>query len=233
MRTVRSNKTDWILQSNHENLKVYLHQQSLASIDTSESLETITLAYEIALTYVAPSAFEESVTVLVVKDADHMHQLIKKKSSGMAFPRQHLVVEVVGVIQTSHELFHLLSENFWGKSAAWIEEGMAIHCDNQWWGHNLHDLAAYLKQQNRLYPLETLMDNTSFHSANSLYSYPQAGSFVKYLSENFGKDAMFTLWQTKNFQETFGNSASYVYHDWLRSLDSLSVVQIDYPIQDL
>lgn len=102
----------------------------------------------------------------------------------------------------AHETMHVLAARLWGKPrGTWITEGLAVYSDDGWHGKPLHVSARALLDRHELVSLWDLVQKKGF-LGNDEVTYPQVGSFVKFVYETHGRDAVTHLWRTKpNKQE--------------------------------
>jgi len=152
-------------------------QLTLYYIDNSEVAKNVTSIFsktELAITKAKQYLGEEynrPIHVVTIDDRNKIKKLIGRKTSGTAFPGSDSVVEVARVAGECHEKFHVLSVNVWGMPKHWINEGMAVACDNNWWGNDLHELANYLLQNDKITPLKKLTKNNwSFRTKDSRFT---------------------------------------------------------------
>ncbi len=125
---------------------------------------------------------------------------------------------------------HVMAGNAWkGKPKFWINEGFAVYSDEMWYGFPLHDLNKYLLLEKKLIPLGELIENFRYYS--DMVSYPQAGSFVKYLYEQYGVDKIKDLWKSgaaKNFKRVLGKDIAALEKDWHGKLMEADATKIKY-----
>jgi hypothetical protein len=101
----------------------------------------------------------------------------------------------------NHEVVHLYT-SAWGSPGALVNEGMAVAFQidprrdliPRWSGTPLHDLARQFRQQSRLVPLAALAQTDSFRSHDANVTYPESGSFMRWLIDTYGLDRVRTLY---------------------------------------
>jgi hypothetical protein len=87
-----------------------------------------------------------------------------------------------------HELGHFYTHRLWGTPfAAWVSEGAAVFAVGGCTGLSLHNWAASLAASGMLPPLADLEKNFDYARAAP---HLEAGSFMLYLSEEFGIDSV-------------------------------------------
>jgi hypothetical protein len=145
--------------------------------------------------------------------------------------RQHMG-EVIGVSNTNgyadaaafaihtiwptdnHEVVHLYS-SAWGSPVALFSEGFAVAFSVNpprgefvpiWHSQSVHTLARTFRSNGTLIPLSRLLETNGFRTFDPNITYPQSGSFVRYLVDRFGLNPI---------RQIFGS---------LRPTDSASVV---------
>jgi hypothetical protein len=101
----------------------------------------------------------------------------------------------------NHEVVHLFTST-WGDPVALVNEGVAVafqidpsrDLTPRWSGSALHDLARQFRQQGRLVPLARLAETASFRAEDSNVTYPEAGSFMRWLIDEYGLDRVRALY---------------------------------------
>ena len=123
-----------------------------------------------------------------------------------------------------HELAHLITWRNWGEPHAyWISEGAAVYGARFCEGHDLHEWAAALAQENRLVALTALETDFDFASAPA---HLQAGSFVQYVDQKLSDEALHALWRegVAGVSRVSGRSVADLEQDWLAEIGRLTVV---------
>ncbi|KML31371.1 hypothetical protein [Priestia aryabhattai] len=166
-----------------------------------------------------------------------------------------------------HELTHTLlgfgnqkANEFNIENGYFSQEGMAVYLQEKLDPQKkvfptnslkLDSIVKYLNENNRIIPLENLASNTLgqtyFNSSdkeisNKLLweSYIEAGSFVKYLIDNYGINKFLKVYNSHNFKgsvkKVYGEELKDLEKEWLinidtkaKSLDMNERVQILYP----
>ena len=139
----------------------------------------------------------------------------------------------------NHETVHIYS-NPWGMPVALFSEGLAVaHQMNpaandfvaKWSGTPIHDLARRFKAQGTIVPIASLAETASFRVPDPNTTYPESGSFVRFLIDTEGIGRMRQLFGTMTttaslstvrsaFAAVYGYSLEEAEAKWLRSLDS-------------
>lgn len=176
---------------------------------------------------------DQEIHVFIVDSRQRMKELIGWETNGTAFPSSYVMIMIVTDSWSSigsHELFHVLVYHHWGKGRRWLNEGLAVFSDDKWHGHDLHSLANLLHENNRLVSINTLISN--FNSVNDMISYPQAGSFAKFLFETYGRDAVKNIWINgdKVLEDVADLSLIEIEQKWHNHIQDFDYKGIDYTL---
>jgi hypothetical protein len=95
----------------------------------------------------------------------------------------------------NHEVVHLFTSD-WGDPVALVNEGLAVafqidparDLTPRWSGTPLHDLMRSFRQQNRAVPLARLVETASWRAEDPNVTYPESGSFMRWLIDTYGLD---------------------------------------------
>jgi hypothetical protein len=141
----------------------------------------------------------------------------------------------------NHEVVHVYSALI-GTPTNFFNEGLAVSFQTdpaagdltpRWNGIALHVLAAQLRREGRLIPLDSLLETSDFRGSDSSVTYPEAGSFVLYLSEVQGLDAVLGLFRSApgptqsasdtraDFRAALGRPLTDAEQEWLAFLERL------------
>jgi hypothetical protein len=164
-----------------------------------------------------------------------MKQLVGAEVNGLAVHASDAIFMVYSPTVdavTPHELFHLYARKVWGTpKLELINEGMAVYSGGRWHQQPLHQLAAYLKVNRKLIPIDELFEDFSKHE--DLVSYPQAGSFMTFLNDKYGTQTIKAVWNRDSpaaFRRAFKKSLSDLEKEWLLMLDSQDHSAIKYEV---
>ena len=174
-------------------------------------------ARERALRLLELPTYDSLIHVFMVGSRDRMQQLTGRVTNGIAFHNSRVVVLVSTpdwAASSAHEVFHVIAMSSWGVGPVWLNEGMAALADDQWRGSDLHTAARALLERNALVPLDRLSHD--FRAIDELVSYPQAGSFAKYLHARYGVAAIRALWSedAAEFIRIAGKSLPGAEREW-------------------
>jgi hypothetical protein len=139
----------------------------------------------------------QRVGVFIVDSRARMKDLAGAESNGFAANGIQAVVynDTISAIG-AHETCHLLAAAAWGRpSAQWITEGLAVYSDDEWWGLPLHSVARGLMDHKDLVPMKDLTRKGRINKYPDWQTYPELGSFVKFIYETQGRDAIVEMWR--------------------------------------
>ena len=137
----------------------------------------------------------------------------------------------------NHEVVHLFTST-WGSPGALINEGMAVAFQvdpgrdliARWSGTPLHDLTRQFRQQGRFVPLASLTESASWRSQDPNVAYPESGSFMRWLIDEYGLDRIRALYARTTgsneaaagvraaFQAVYGQSLDELEQAWVAFL---------------
>lgn len=138
----------------------------------------------------------------------------------------------------NHEVVHLYS-SAWGSPVALFGEGFAVaHQVNpmkgdfvaKWSGTPVHDLARQFRLEGRLLRLDQIAHSSGFRQFDDGVTYPEAGSFVRYLIDTRGLERMKAIFSRvragdsadrvrQHVQAVYGASLADLEAEWLAFLD--------------
>lgn len=134
-----------------------------------------------------------------------------------------------------HEECHLLAQHMWGETRErWLNEGLAVYSDNEWQGHPLHAIAKQLHSRRELIPIELLVTkNWNRNHYSDMVTYPEAGSFTKFLYERYGVNSVKAVWQqgAKRIPDIYGKSLLELEREWLSTIDATDSGSFGYAIR--
>ena len=140
----------------------------------------------------------------------------------------------------SHEVIHLYASTF-GRATSLLNEGLAVayqvdpirgDMTPRWNNRHVHDVSANWRKQGRLFALERLLTIDQFRAVDSQVSYPEAGSFVRYLLDAHGgvppMKALFSRSTThdppdttrRNIEAVYGKTLDVLETGWHALLDA-------------
>jgi hypothetical protein len=139
----------------------------------------------------------------------------------------------------NHEVVHLYSSLFGRPVARW-NEGLAVAFQTnppsgdfvpRWSGTPVHDLARQFRQSGRLIAIADLLATNDFRRFDPNVTYPEAGSFVRFVLDTYGLETLKRLFGLGNasnspdvvrqqFQTVYGRPIADVEIDWWAMLDT-------------
>ena len=135
----------------------------------------------------------------------------------------------------NHEFTHLYTSLI-GRPPKFFNEGIAVAFQTDPYnndyesreksGERVHDLVKRYKDSGVLYPSEDILDTSGWDAADPTITYPQSGSFVRYLIDTYGIDLMKIIFTSisrdasqaeikATFQSIYGISITDAEQDWL------------------
>lgn len=173
----------------------------------------------------------ERCTFAIVGSRRRMKDLLGVAPQAIANPDQRLVVGEPAALEVAHELAHVVSIRALGRSETWLQEGLAVAVDDRWFDQDLHALAQHLQTRGVLPPIHALARD--FSAQDTLITYPQAGSFVKFLKETYGTAAFKAFWRSGHAgaAKTYGKELDQLEQEWLRFISKVPDGSIRYQIR--
>lgn len=135
----------------------------------------------------------------------------------------------------NHEVVHLYSLE-WGSPVALFSEGFAVaHSTNpatgdlraKWNGTPVHDAARQLRAAGRLVTITELATTASFRRFDPNVTYPEAGSFVRFLIDREGLDRMKAIFGQLGANDSLDRVRAVVLTVYGRSLQDLETLWLD------
>jgi hypothetical protein len=160
----------------------------------------------------------------IVDSRARMKQLCGHESNGLGVGKVFLFVYGDSIKALgAHEPTHLLSQFVWGTpNRVWLTEGLAVYADDEWQGRSLHGICRQLDIDQKLMPISALFDDRRFRQSSEMVTYPEAGSFIKFLYERYGVEAVRSLWMNgaESIPRVFGKSLAQLESEWLALINS-------------
>ena len=221
---------------NTTHCRIYFQQDTYAA----QHLESVKAECELGITkslkFLGEDAYTRGVRVFVVETRDELVPFIGARYKAYALMGDDAIVMAhnAGVrMYAVHEIFHVVSEQVWGEPVPWLREGAAVYADGVCLDleQPFHAVAAYLKANDMLFTMRSLA--TDFNAAfaeSDLRAYLQSASFVQYLYENYGRDAVEKHWRSRAVDTTdaFGKNLEALEGEWLEFLDGVDHSHIDW-----
>jgi len=229
---------------NHKNMKwqtettshckLYFEAETYAHKNLSVLKNGVEKSYSHILSLLGENAYNDTIHIFIVDSRKTMKDLLGWETNGSAFPKHNVACYVyskaIKAATSHHEITHIISINVWGDSQTWIKEGLAVYSDDGWHGYSLHGLCKYLMEKHTLVPLKSLI--TKFNSYNDLITYPQAGSFVKFLYENYSSEIVKGVWKKgwHSIPAITGKDLDMLEQEWHTILNEIEFTNIDYEL---
>lgn len=171
------------------------------------------------------------------KDYDQMRRIWG--TSGVAWADTGTLSIHHYALWDNHECVHLLTYLI-GRPPDFFNEGIAVGLstdpyngdfEGKWWGVSVHYWGKRFKDEGTLIPLNDLLESNDFWRYEPGITYPESGSFVRFLIDTYGMDKMKSIFQVGNsgdskegikqkFQSIYGFSIDQAETEWLLFLDN-------------
>lgn len=139
---------------------------------------------------------EEPVHVFLLDSRAEMKRLIGWGGNAIAGASLGFLLTIIPDSWSGigpHEPVHIAQARHFGRASGYggfaLSEGIAVHAARTWRGYDLHALTRHLRGIGHGLSLEELM--TYQGGRSSLVTYPQAGSFARYVHERFGSAGLY------------------------------------------
>ncbi len=219
---------------------IYADRGGVSADSVDRIAQQVVISKSQVLLYMSLQEYPPTVAVFAVDTRQRMQDLIGRRTNATGFFDSNVLCLVwprSGGDGLTHELTHVVAMNVWGVPQRWINEGVAVDATGDWIGRDLHNISESLRKQGELPTLRKLI--RQFDSVPSARSYPAVGSFVRFVRETYGIDAVRQIWDGgyRAIPEATGFSEMQVETQWLAMLhesdsdglkyDSQSVTPID------
>lgn len=187
---------NWVVERS-AHYKFYFEEGSPAARDITQIERVMESEYSHITSLLGSTNIDFHSDAFIVSSRKRMMQLCGHESNGLSVGR--VLLFVYGEVNAlgAHEETHLLSRHLWGAPhGLWITEGLAVYSDDEWQGFQLHGVCKRLHAGGKLLALAALQDDHEFHRTSEMVTYPESGSFIKFLYERYGIDAIRRLWHT-------------------------------------
>jgi hypothetical protein len=171
------------------------------------------------------------VPVFIVETRHRMKELTGTPQNAWSTPK--VIAFIYGAQAKAigaHEDCHILARHFWGSPHAdWLDEGLAVYSDDEWWGHPLHGVAKLLLERGQLIPIAALL-KSGWRKQSDLVTYPETGSFVKFMYEKYGLDLVKQTWKGGSSQilQIFGKKVDDLEQEWRATIAAADASGIQY-----
>lgn len=171
------------------------------------------------------------------RDRYHIKKITGIYGDGWTDP-DNFAVHVV-IPYDHHECVHLYTSLI-GRPTQFFNEGIAVafqtdpynnDFEAKWWGKPVHYWAKKFKNEGTLISLDNILETDNFESYDSSITYPESGSFARFMIDNYGLDKMKSFFRVgnwkdskavikRNFQSVYEFSINRAEEEWLKFLDN-------------
>ncbi len=168
---------------------------------------------------------------------DHMEAITGKDWNGWADPEYFAVHSIWS--WDNHECVHLYTSII-GRPPDFFNEGISVafstdpynnDFEARWWSEPVHYWARRFKNEGTLIPIDHILETNAFRSYHDEITYPESGSFVRFLIDTHGLNKIKNFFEVgnridskevikQNFQLIYGLSIEQAEDQWLTFLDS-------------
>jgi hypothetical protein len=212
----------------------YFESGSPAERDISKIESNLEEAYSHILQLLGSDQADFRLQSFIVDSSARMKQLCGRESNGLAVASEFLFVYGDSIKAFGpHEPCHVLSQRLWGTPhGIWLTEGLAVYSEDQWQGYPLGSVCKQLRAQGKLVPITDLFDDRQWKQTSAMVSYPEAGSFIKFLYEKYGVSDVRAIWTAgaKGIPRVFGKSAEQLQAEWLALIEQSDSGEFVYKI---
>jgi hypothetical protein len=193
--------------------------------------------YDTWVTSVLGVSPTRTITYNKYRDRAHMGQVIGVSNTNGFADAATFTVQTIWPID-NHEVVHLYTSAF-GSPVALFSEGFAVaHQMNpasndlvaKWSGTPVHDLARQFRSAGRLVSLDTIVETAGFRTVDPNVSYPESGSFMRFLIDSYGLEPVKRLFAAgtptdsrdvsgRAFSSIFGMTLADAERAWWAFLD--------------
>ncbi len=191
--------------------------------------------------------------------ADELHVLPKSKIESYIYPSAETKQRLMGAGNTNiakpwsgeihitkasldatlkHELVHVVAAPFGlpvikASLSTGLVEGLAMAIEWNWGNRTLHQYAAAMKRFGVGPDISAIMSITGFAAQSSSVSYVLAGSFCRFLIDNYGIRNMMLVYNSGNYERVYGKRLEALVAEWRRFLDTIDVPEQERDVVDV
>lgn len=196
------------------NFKIHLPD----SLNADKQIKYYALLHEYYLDQIKiqiKSSFSNKINSYLFPGKDSRRRLLGSGNADIAKPwlnQIYLNYYNYGVT-LKHELVHVLAGEF-GSTPFRVSadfnpamiEGLATSIENNYDNYPVNYMAKLAFEAGYKYPIEKLFSGINFFSQTSSISYIYAGSFLKYLEDEYGISKIKYLYEVNDFQKVYGKN---------------------------
>lgn len=211
--------------------------QGTAASDSIARVRTETeRAWQQAATFVGGSVPEARVDVFLVPERRMVGQLagLETPANALNFWRSRVVIGWVAPYGVQgphslgpHEFVHVLSADVHGETKEWwLGEGAAVAAST-WQGADVHAFAKCLADAGRLYPIASMVPKPG-SGLDAAITYPEAGSFARYLIVLYGRDKFWSVYPrgVAAVPEVYGKKLDALEQEWRRAIGEVDASRV-------
>ncbi len=192
-------------------------------------------AREQVLKFLVEERYDQRVSIFLVESKQRMKDLIGLSISATGFNQTNTICLIPHSLPPSnvgHELLHVIAMNNWSVPDRWINEGLAVAYGGQILEYEIHALAKHLIERDQLPSFHELTHRCA--RLGNRRSYPAAGSFVKFIYDQYGLATVRKIWDAgaSGLEQATGVSMHEIEQDWLdvvREADSGGIEYVTGP----
>jgi hypothetical protein len=208
---------------NYQNFRLYFRGNAYAATHLSELKLLLTDAFAKVMVALDTTGYRSGINLILVDSREELKEVTGVAAfGGMALIGDNtlfLVFNGKRRLQAKHELYHLVSNDMWGKTGSrLLDEGGAVFTDNECYCKDpLYGISAWLKTQGRLLPFNALINNFDIEARKSdVIAYLESAAIFKYLYETYGIPKLKRL-RTEgfgSFEAIYGFPAGRLEKEW-------------------
>jgi hypothetical protein len=174
------------------------------------------------------TAPEEKIESFIFKDRNQKKELFGSANADVAKPWQYSIFTTYDNYNETlkHEIAHCFSAEFGegpfkiaDKINPFLIEGIASACDPFYDENDIHFLASVAYKNNYKVNIESMYEFSNFFTQASSLSYIYAGSFTKYLIDNYGIEKFKVLYTEPDFKKIYEKSINELESEYLDYLN--------------
>ena len=232
-KTLQNDHFIWQKDST-EHFYCFYEVNSTASGEIEKIKSYLEANYYPLLKLLGIQVYPPRIKFFMLESREKMALLFGYQTNGKSIPKDNATWSVIGPEVNAlamHEICHVISNNVFGNCKEnWINEGLAVYSDNEWYGYDLHQLSNYFLEKDKIIPLKELFGKMKAY--NSMISYPEAGSIVKFIYEKYGLDAIKVLWTEGSgaMQKATGQNMQEIGTAWKKEIKRFNTRNVRYNI---
>ncbi len=201
---------------------------------TDDELRNQILNHEFYYTRISETTgivHNKKIRSFIFRDKEQKRELFGAGNADVAKPWLGQVYTGVNSYNSSlkHEIVHVFASNigstFLKLADSWnpaMLEGYAMAVENNYNSYDVHYLAYLARKNEYLFPIPDLFSGFKFLTGTSSISYIYAGSFIKYLIDQFGIEKVNRLYSNIDFRAVLGKDIIILEDEYYKFLDSLN-----------